>query len=204
MSKLFHSKESTSIASSKRKNQKRTKTGKGNYTKIGRRFDGIVRTIGDDYLEYGLMEVAKSSRGGETATKWIDTTFKVAKALHDMMGHLAENVNCKEDVVRKLQLVGLINSGELLHYIYCMRTILNGRLFLNLGLKAQLVRMNCPKGYVCLLARGVPQEVPTSVDKLQALFPLMTIIWQMKVSAPPHPLPYRRQAENVLANHKGL
>ncbi|KAL0639095.1 hypothetical protein Q9L58_001778 [Maublancomyces gigas] len=151
-------KESTCMATAKRKNQKRTKTGKGNHTKIGRRFDGIVRTNGDEDFEYGLMEVAKTSRGGQTATKWIDTIFKVAKALHDMMSHLAEYVNYKEDTVRKLQLVGLINSG----------------------LKAQLIRMNCPKGHVCILTRSTPQEVPTSIKGFRALFHLMTTVWQMK------------------------
>lgn len=170
------------MATAKRKNQKRTKTGKGNHTKIGRRFDGIVRTNGDEDFEYCLMEVAKSSRGGQTATKWIDTIFKVAKALHDMMNHLAEYVNFKEDTVRKLQLVGLMNSGEFYLCIHCLKTILNDKLFLNIGLKAQLIRMNCPKGHVCLLTRGVLQEVPTSVKSFHALFPLMTTIWQMKVS----------------------
>lgn len=170
------------MATAKRKNQKRTKTGKGNHTKIGRRFDGIVRANSDEDFEYCLMEVAKSSRGGQTATKWIDTIFKVAKALHDMMNHLAEYVNSKEDIVRKLQLVGLINSGELYLCTHYIRTIFNERnFFLNSGLKAQLIRMNCPKGYVCLLTRSAPQEVPTSVKCFQALFPLMTTIWQMKV-----------------------
>lgn len=184
------------MATAKRKNQKRTKTGKGNHAKIGRRFDGIVRANGDEDFEYCLMEVAKSSRGGQTATKWIDTIFKVAKALHDMMNHLSEYVDNKENIVRKLQLVGLINSGELCLRTHCMRTIFNRRkLLLNSGLKAQLIRMSCPRGYVCLLTRGVPQEVPTSVKCFQALFPLMTTIWQMKVCVLLLLLPTKIQAK---------
>lgn len=103
-------KESPCRATSVRKNRNRTMTGKANRLKTGRRLDAIIKTVEDDYHEYGGMEVARSFRG-ITSSKWLGDTFKLAKALRDMLHRLDVLVDHKESIVKKLQVVGVFNAG---------------------------------------------------------------------------------------------
>jgi hypothetical protein len=150
-------KESTSLATTIRKNRKRTRTEKGNHSKTGRRLGAIIGAVGDGYHEYGAIEVAKSLRC-VTSAKWLLDNIKLAKALHDMLFRLHQVVDHKDASVKKLQVVGLVNSG----------------------LKCQVMRMNHPNGYVCLLKRSKLQEVPITVERLPDLFKLLSSVWQMK------------------------
>lgn len=84
--------------------------GKANRLKTGRRLDAIIRTVEDDYHEYGGMEVARSFRG-VTSSKWLGDTFKLAKALRDMLFRLHELVDHDNDMAKKLQVVGVFNAG---------------------------------------------------------------------------------------------
>ncbi|RUS32611.1 hypothetical protein BC938DRAFT_474912 [Jimgerdemannia flammicorona] len=148
-------KESTSLATKMRKNRKRLTTVKGNRAKLGRRFDAIIKTDGNDYYEYGAIEVAKSFEG-VMSTKWLNDNLKLAKALRDMFFRLNQLVD--NHVKKELQVVGLVNSG----------------------LKCQVVRMNNPRGYVCLLKREELHEVPVDIEQLSNLFRLLKSVWQMK------------------------
>jgi hypothetical protein len=104
------SKESTCRATGIRKNRLRTKIGRGNRLKIGRRLDAIIRTVEDDPYEYGAMEVARTFNG-VTSSKWLGDFFKLAKALRDMLFRLHGLVDHDEAVVKKLQVVGVFNAG---------------------------------------------------------------------------------------------
>lgn len=104
------SKESPCRATSVRKNRHRTKTGPGNRQKIGRRLDAIIRTVEDDYFEYGGMEVARTFNG-ITSSKWLGDSFKLAKALRDMLFRLHGLVDHNEAIVKRLQVVGVFNAG---------------------------------------------------------------------------------------------
>lgn len=104
------SKESPCRATSIRKNRHRTKTGPGNRQKIGRRLDAIIRTVEDDYFEYGAMEVARTFNG-VTSSKWLGDSFKLAKALRDMLFRLHGLVDHNEAIVKRLQVVGVFNAG---------------------------------------------------------------------------------------------
>ncbi|RUS27504.1 hypothetical protein BC938DRAFT_483149 [Jimgerdemannia flammicorona] len=55
-------KESSSLATTMRKNRKRVRTGTKDHSRIGRRLDAIVKTDADAYYEYGAVEVGKSFR----------------------------------------------------------------------------------------------------------------------------------------------
>lgn len=85
-------------------------TGKTNRLKTGRRLDAIIRTVEDDYHEYGGMEVARSFRG-VTSSKWLGDSFKLAKALRDMLFRLHELVDHDNTITKKLQVVGVFNAG---------------------------------------------------------------------------------------------
>lgn len=85
-------------------------TGKANRLKTGRRLDAIIRTIEDDYHEYGGIEVARSFRG-VTSSKWLNDNFKLAKALRDMLFCLHELVDHDNAIAKKLQVVGVLNAG---------------------------------------------------------------------------------------------
>lgn len=104
------SKESSCRATSARKNRNRTMTGKANRLKTGRRLDAIIRTIEDNYHEYGGMEVAKSFRD-VTSSKWLNDNFKLAKALRDMLFRLHELVDHDNAITKRLQVVGVLNAG---------------------------------------------------------------------------------------------
>ncbi|KAA8897473.1 hypothetical protein FN846DRAFT_963666 [Sphaerosporella brunnea] len=152
--------ETVCRATALRKNRNRTKTGGlGNRQKIGPRIDGIIRTVEDDFFEYGGIEVARSFSGGMRSTKWLSDSLKLAKALRDMLFRLHELADHDKAIVKKLQVVGIFNAG----------------------LSFQLIRMSNPKGYVSVLQREKRQEVPKSVSDLQKLFPLLKCVAQMKV-----------------------
>lgn len=85
-------------------------TGKSHRLKTGRRLDAIIRTIEDNSHEYGGMEVARSFRD-VTSSKWLGDDFKLTKALRDMLFRLHELVDHDNSIVKKLQVVGVLNAG---------------------------------------------------------------------------------------------
>ncbi|RUP46784.1 hypothetical protein BC936DRAFT_146528 [Jimgerdemannia flammicorona] len=105
--------------------QEEDKDRKKDQSRIGQRLDAIVKTDDDAYYEYGVVEVAKTFRGMKS-TKWLTDNLKLAKALHDMLVRLELLVDNRESLVKKLQVVGLVNSG----------------------LKCQVLQMNHPNGCV--------------------------------------------------------
>lgn len=166
-------KESPCRASSIRKNRNRTNH-KSTRMKIGARLDAIIRTVEDDYYEYGGMEVARTFVGGNTSTKWLGDSFKLARALRDMVVRLHGLVGdgdgeAEVDARRKIQVVGVTTAG----------------------LAFQYARMSNPGGYVCLLQRERMQVVPKSIGSLPELMKLLMSVAQMKVSTTPPPsLPF--------------
>lgn len=148
-------KEASCRASAERRNRNRTTNTRA---RIGPRLDAVIRTVEDDTHEYGGMEVARSYTG-QTSSKWLGDMFKLAKALRDMLHRLHERVDHDEDVVRKLQVVGVLCAG----------------------VKIQTVRMGCWKGGVGLLVKDPPMEVPVSVEGLTGLYKVIAGVQRMKV-----------------------
>ncbi|RUP52351.1 hypothetical protein BC936DRAFT_145877 [Jimgerdemannia flammicorona] len=141
-----------------RKNKKRVRMEKKDHLKIGQWLDTIVKTDTDAYYKYGAVEVVKSFQGIKL-TKWLTDNLKLVKTLHNMLFCLEVLVDHQDSLVKKLQVVGLVNSG----------------------LKCQVLQMSHPDGYVCLLERDELREVPIIVENLRDLFKLLKSIWQMKV-----------------------
>ncbi|RUS27503.1 hypothetical protein BC938DRAFT_483149 [Jimgerdemannia flammicorona] len=88
--------ESSSLATTMRKNRKRVRTGTKDHSRIGRRLDAISR-LGRAF--------------GVKSTKWLIDKLKLAKTLHDMLFWLEVLVDHQDSLVKKLQVVGLVNSG---------------------------------------------------------------------------------------------
>lgn len=173
-------------------------TGKAHRLKTGCRLDAIIRTIEDNSHEYGGMEVARSFRD-VTSSKWLGDDFKLTKALRDMLFRLHELVDHDKSIVKKLQVVGVLNAGT-------SRTQPGLVLFINSdsnpGLALQITHMNHPNGYVCLLQREKLQHVPTNVQNLMKLLQLLKRVSQMKVSA--FNILTRDYLTSCAANHKRL
>lgn len=148
-------KEGTCRAVAERRNRNRTTSTR---TRIGPRLDAVIRTVEDDTHEYGGMEVARSY-SGETSSKWLGDTFKLAKALRDMLHRLHVRVNHDENVVRRLQVVG----------VFCA------------GVKIQTIRMGCWKGGVAVLFKDTVMEVPVDIEGITELCKVIAGVQRIKV-----------------------
>lgn len=62
--------------------------------------------------EFGASETGPVFEG-VYATKWLHDSHKLAKALHDMLSRLQRLVRQDSEVIKDLQMVGLVTSGEL-------------------------------------------------------------------------------------------
>lgn len=114
------------------------------------------------------------------ATKWLQDNHKLAKALHDMLSRLQRVVKQDGEVLRSLQMVGIVTSGESVWIYFRPQKKKTNRQ--NKGLHCQVVRVTYAKGYICLLSREPLREVPTAVDDLQCLLEFLVGIWGAKVS----------------------
>lgn len=164
-----------------RKNRGRTKTGKENRSKLGRRLDAIIRDDGDSPYEYGGIEVAGTFTG-DTSTKWLTDRLKLAKALHDMLSRLHHHVK-ENDIAKELQVVGLLNSGKFLlsTLVLIAECLTSGDGFLA-GLTCKVLRVSYAGGYLSLLSCDEPEVLPTAAASLKDLLELLLSIWRMKVS----------------------
>ncbi|KAG0634433.1 hypothetical protein HOY80DRAFT_527915 [Tuber brumale] len=167
-------KEATCRATALRKNRHRQKLTAR--TKLGPRLDAIIRTLEDDSYEYGGMEVARTFTGGVTSTKWLGDTFKLAKALRDMLYRLHKLVNGDVSIARQVQVVGIRTAG----------------------LALQFLRLGHPGiGYVCLLTREQLVQVPKDVGELPELFGVFMMVARLKEVI-------RASTEAIAARHSQL
>ncbi|CAG8667830.1 16179_t:CDS:2, partial [Racocetra fulgida] len=104
--------------------------------------------------EYGVMEVAKKFE----ATKLLSDGYKIGKVMHDTFICLSQKVHFEEARVRKLRVVGM----------------------LHLGLKAQVLHLSSPKGYVSILKREKLLEVPAKIDRIKDLIRVLANVWILK------------------------
>jgi hypothetical protein len=151
-------KEGLCYASTLRRNRQRESAHERHKTAGSRRLDAILRSIEDDYLEFGCMEVARTFRG-TTSTKWLTDSKKLVRALRDMLGRLHSAAALPPDKERtKMQVVGVTTAG----------------------LTLELCRLIHVGGYVCAIKRERVQQVPTTVAELQSLLLLLAAVVQIK------------------------
>lgn len=144
-----------------RKNRSRTRTGKGNYRKSGRHYDGIIHSIGEGCVEYVVLEASGSEKGGETSTKYLDDWFKIGRGLRDMMNVLHLQANHNPKFLPHLQAIGIMNSASTFQYS----------------------RMVNPVGNICLLKREDVLTIPAGLNGgLGQLLHIITSMVKLRVS----------------------
>ncbi|CAG8532821.1 23530_t:CDS:2 [Dentiscutata erythropus] len=138
-----------SRASSDRKNQTNREM---NRKKIGRKGDGIFRLKGSR-LEFGAIETGREWEG-EHGRKYIKDSLKLRKMLHDMLIQLSKECYNDENILRKLQTVGILNSAN----------------------RLQLLTMDSPMGYVSRIQHHEFREVTGYINKPLLGFVLKDIL----------------------------
>ncbi|CAG8575774.1 990_t:CDS:2 [Acaulospora morrowiae] len=124
--------ESMSYASSDRKNLTRETNDR---KKLGRKGDGVFR-LRKDRLEFGAIETGRKWEG-KSGTKYMTDSLKICKMLKDMLNQLAIECDMKEDLVRKLQVVGILNGAN----------------------RIQVMTVDLPKGYITHIRYNKQDEV---------------------------------------------
>ncbi|CAG8527891.1 13884_t:CDS:2, partial [Acaulospora morrowiae] len=109
------------------------------------RSDGIFR-LRKKHLEFGAIEAGRN-REGTKGTKLLTDSLKMSKMLKDMINALATECNMKEDVLRKLQIAGILQGANMM----------------------QVITVDLPKGYVTRIHRRKFYEVPGRLNKNQSL-----------------------------------
>ena len=97
--------EGMSLVSSDRKNLER----------IFQKGDEIFR-LHKNHLEFGAIE-AGCKWEGQNGTKYMADSLKMFKMLKDMLNQLAIECDMKENLVRKLQVVGILYGGNRIQVI---------------------------------------------------------------------------------------
>ncbi|PKK57126.1 hypothetical protein RhiirC2_764088 [Rhizophagus irregularis] len=134
--------EGMSCASSDRKNIIRTINDR---KKIGRKGDGVFRLRGDR-LEFGAIEAGRKWEG-QSGTKYLNDSLKLNKMMKDMIAQLTTICNRREDLVRKLEVIGILHGAN----------------------RIQLITMDCPKGYISRVKHRKFYEVSGRLTKSNPL-----------------------------------
>ncbi|PKC14036.1 hypothetical protein RhiirA5_284821 [Rhizophagus irregularis] len=141
--------EGMSTASSDRKNNKSCNTDR---KKIGKKGDGIFRLKGDR-LEIGGIEAGRKWEG-KNGRKYLQDSLKLGKMLRDMLVQLIKECNGDEQIIRKLQTVGMLHSAN----------------------RFQLLTMDIPNGYICRIKRFDIQEVAGQINNPPLAFVIKDIL----------------------------
>ncbi|CAG8634137.1 11296_t:CDS:2, partial [Ambispora gerdemannii] len=134
--------EGMSLASSDRKNLERTIHAR---KKIGRKGDGVFRLC-MDRLEFGAIESGRKWEG-QSGTKYMTDSLKICKMLKDMLNQLATECDTRENLVRKLQVVGMLHGAN----------------------RIQVITVDLPKGYVTRIQHRKVREVAGRLTKSKPL-----------------------------------
>nr|CAG8581599.1 8058_t:CDS:1 [Entrophospora candida] len=121
-----------SLASSDRKNHERSVADR---KMIGRKGDGVFRLC-KKRLEFGAIEAGRKWEG-QHGTKYLTDSLKLCKMLKDMLAQLSTECDWIEDLVRKLQVVGILQGAS----------------------RIQVITMDYPKGYIFRVQRRKVHEV---------------------------------------------
>ncbi|KAL0635500.1 hypothetical protein Q9L58_005548 [Maublancomyces gigas] len=127
----------------------------------GPRYDAIIHTPRElDPIEYAAIEVSRSAESDESlpSKKYLTDSIKLVTGLHSMLRRLHILVDRDADTIAELQVVGILNAG----------------------LNMQIIRMNSPNSNVFLLTRGSVRSIPTTIETLGTIFPLMNSIGMFK------------------------
>ncbi|CAG8762403.1 10456_t:CDS:2 [Cetraspora pellucida] len=134
--------EAMSCASSDRKNFIRTINDR---KKIGRKGDGVFRLRGDR-LEFGAIEAGRKWEG-QNGTKYLNDSLKLNKMMKDMIAQLITICDGREELVRKLEVIGILHGAN----------------------RIQIITMDYPKGYISRVKHWKFYEVSGRLTKSNPL-----------------------------------
>ncbi|CAG8583273.1 13599_t:CDS:2 [Funneliformis mosseae] len=118
-------------------------------------FRGMEIELRNNRLEFGAIEAGRSWEGTK-GTKLLTDSLKMCKMLKDMLNELASECNMKEDIVRKLQVAGILQGANMM----------------------QVITADLPMGYVTRIRRRKFYEVPGYLNKNQPLaFIIMDVLF---------------------------
>ncbi|CAG8765385.1 8_t:CDS:10, partial [Dentiscutata erythropus] len=150
--------ESSSLASSNRKNRNRTVSAIVSMKRkiMGRRGDLIIRKVS---TEYGCSEAGKSFNGDNGTKLLYERGIKTPK-MKDMFYSLCVAVGMEENKIRKLQSIGFIHAG----------------------LMILLLRLDSPAGYTCRVLRTKMLEIPSQITQFGSkALPVIMLAWKAKM-----------------------
>lgn len=134
--------EGMSYASSDRKNYKRITD---EQKKIGHKGDGVFRLHGNQ-LKFGAIKAGRKWEG-KSGTKYLNDSLKIKKMLKDMIGQLVIACNGREDLTRKLQVVGILYGAN----------------------RIQVLTMDYTKGHISCIKHRKVHEIAGRLDKSEPL-----------------------------------
>ncbi|CAG8676634.1 14779_t:CDS:2, partial [Cetraspora pellucida] len=119
--------EGMSFASSERKNIQRKIN---DHKKFGRKGDGVFR-LHKGRLEFGTIEAGRNWEE-INGTKYMSDSLKISKMLKDMLDKLIRERKMKEDLVKKLKVIGILHGAN----------------------RLQVLTVDHPKGYITRINRN--------------------------------------------------
>nr|CAG8506175.1 14904_t:CDS:2 [Entrophospora candida] len=149
--------ESSSLASSDRKNRNRTMDTR---KKMGRKGDAIIRKLsGGIKLEFGGSEAGKHYEG-QGATKWLyESKLKLPKMMRDMFISLCKNTDWNLEKMEKMETVGYIHGGLVL----------------------MIMTLDLPAGYVTRINKSELYHIPEDIESFNDAIELITAVWKSKM-----------------------
>ncbi|RHZ89253.1 hypothetical protein Glove_16g218 [Diversispora epigaea] len=126
---------------------------RGEETSLVKNKGGIFRICGN-FLEFGSIETGRKCEG----TDRITDSLKTCKMLKGMINQLATECNMDEDYVRKLQVVGMLQSAN----------------------RMQVITVDLPKGYITRVRRRKVCEVAGRLTKSKPLALVLKEIFYVK------------------------
>ncbi|CAB5315331.1 unnamed protein product [Rhizophagus irregularis] len=114
--------------------------------------DGIFRLKGDR-LEIGGIEAGRKWEG-KNGRKYLQDCLKLSKMLRDMLVQLVKECNGDEQIIRKLQTVGMLHNAN----------------------QFQLLTMDIPNGYICRIKCFDIQEVAGQINNPPLAFVIKDIL----------------------------
>ncbi|CAG8606884.1 9285_t:CDS:2, partial [Diversispora eburnea] len=149
--------EKCSIASSNRVNDDGMYRAKGQRKAFGHKIDGIFQNTVNSH-EYGGIEVAKTCQGPHDR-KHLGDSLKLSKLLKDIFHQQTSLAKRNEDVVKKIEIVGLLHSR----------------------LQLQQLLMDYGGGSCLRLRKDDTRSIPLHLGDVMELIILVTNIFQAKL-----------------------
>jgi len=148
--------ESSSLASSERKNRDRTTDSR---KEMGRRGDAIIRkSSGGIKLEFGGSEAGRHYEG-QNGTKWLNESgLKLPKMMRDMFISLCKNTNWDKKKMEEIETIGYVHGG----------------------LALMIMTLDLPSGYITRLTKSDLYYIPEDLGLFSKAIELITAVWKSK------------------------